>query len=483
MSRQPLKSRILLDWFTVSYSTALLAVLGVAAAVGLAVWWFWFADAGPRREAREAIDRAQERIVEASSYRGDARLDEVRGGARVALDEARGSFADGRYEEARVSAIRAENLAQKAIDMVRGEGTADKEVRIYRLDGDVRIKRAGEFSWESADRKMTLRDGDQIKTAANAKAQIIYFDGTITTVEAGSLLEIRRVYEDPATRVRQVKEKLNWGEIVASTQKKNVAGSYHEVQTETVTARTEDASTFRVAVDKETRGAAFDALTGTVQLNAPDRKETLAAGERMRATSQGRLSARESLPGAPRLIAPSDQRLFVHDEPANARTTLSWEPVAGAVKYRLVISNRPLFTSPLYEADRADTSVAIDGVPPGEYFWRVAAVARSGSRGPFSEDRRFRVTSERIRDREDATAPALDITEKVQTGSMMILNGKTEPGAVLWVDNEKVEVSEDGSFYAVVRLRKEGVNDVVILAQDAAGNEKKVVQRAYVDPL
>jgi hypothetical protein len=65
---------------------------------------------------------------------------------------------------------------------------------------------------------------------------------------------------------------------------------------------------------------------------------------------------------------------------------------------------------------------------------------------------------------------------------MLILNGRTEPGAVLWVDSEKIEVSEDGSFYAVVRLRKEGVNDVVVSAQDAAGNTRKLVQRAYVDP-
>ena len=59
----------------------------------------------------------------------------------------------------------------------------------------------------------------------------------------------------------------------------------------------------------------------------------------------------------------------------------------------------------------------------------------------------------------------------------------TEPGAVLWVNDEKVEVSEDGSFYAVVKLAREGINDVVLSAQDAAGNAKKLVQRAYVEPL
>lgn len=483
MSRQPLKPSIVLDWFTVTYRTAFLAGLVAVVVAGLVVGWLWFSGAGPRRDAQEAIDRAHEKITEAAPYPGTAALDDVRRNARVAFDEAGGSFADGRYEEARVSAIRAENLAQKALDIARGEGTADREVRVYKLEGDVRVKRAGGFSWDAADRKMTLREGDQIKTAANARAQIIYFDGTITTVEAGSLLEIRRVYEDPATRVRHVREKLSWGEILASTQKHAVRGSYHEVQTDAVTARTEEAATFRVAVDKETHNAAFDALTGTVQLSAPDRRETLAEGERIKASSKGSLSAKESLPGAPRLIAPSDQRVFVYDEPATTQTSLAWEAVPGAAAYRLVISNRPLFTSPLFDANRTQTTVAIDGVAPGEYYWRVAAVSPKGVPGPFSEDRRFRVSAHRIRDRGDTTPPRLEVTEKVQTGAMLILNGRTEPGAVLWVNDEKVDVSGDGSFYTVVRLRREGVNDIAISAQDAAGNVQKLVQRAYVDPL
>ena len=56
---------------------------------------------------------------------------------------------------------------------------------------------------------------------------------------------------------------------------------------------------------------------------------------------------------------------------------------------------------------------------------------------------------------------------------MLILNGRTEPGALLWVDNEKVDVTDDGTFYAVIRLRKEGVNEVLLQAQDASGNVRE----------
>lgn len=483
MPVQPQKPRVLLDWFTVSYTSAVVGILALILAVVIGGWFiFWYAPNEPRHDAEEALTRAEERSAEAARYPPTDRLDEVRGGARSALAEGRDAFQRRRYDDARVAAIRSENFSQKAIDMARGEATASKEVRIYAIDGDVRIKRAGEFNWETADRKVLLQVGDQVKTAASGSVELIYFDGTKTTINPGSLLEIRELLEDPATKVRHVSEKLNWGEVLASTQKPNVDGSFHEVATGNVSARSEEAGEFRVTSDKESQAAAVDVFQGRVQISAGGRVERLETGERIRADGGGQFQAKEVLPGVPRLIAPADQKIFVHESPAEASTTLAWEKLPGADRYHLVISDRLLFTVALYEADRAETTVEIDGIKPGEYYWKVASVTAAAVRGPYSAPRRFRVTTHILRDTEDKTPPSLEITEHVQSGPMLILNGKTEPGALLWVDNEKVNVSDSGAFYAVIRLRKEGVNDVVLQAQDASGNVRKLTHRAYVDP-
>jgi hypothetical protein len=482
MPRPPQKSRVLLDWFTVSYrSVGFVATLFVLAVIG-AAWWFLHTPAKPREEAREAIARAQERLDEAAKLPSSDRLDEVRGSARSALVEGREAFERRQYDDARVAAIRSENFSQQAINMARGEGNAAKQVQIYRMEGDVRVKRAGEFNWESADRKMLLSVGDQVKTAASGSVQLIYFDGTLTTITPGSLLEIREIQEDPGTKVRHVSEKLNWGEVLASTQKTNVEGSFHEVATPSVAARSEEAGEFRVSSDKESKAAAVDVFQGKIKISSGGRIERLESGERIRADAGGTLQTKEILPGVPRLIAPADQKIFVHEDPSKATTSLSWEKLPGADRYHLVISDHLLFTSALYDADRADTSVQIDGIRAGEYYWKVASVTSAGVRGPYSAPRRFRVTSQALHDKEDTTPPILEITEHVQSGPMLILNGRTEPGALLWVDNEKVDVTDDGTFYAVIRLRKEGVNDVLLMAQDASGNVAKLTHRAYVDP-
>jgi hypothetical protein len=470
-----------IEWVNITYRSLALAVLvlGLAGVGG----WYWHsrASVGPRNEAAEAIAGAAAALARAEDLPNDSRVEEIRSTARVALGEARQAFDGGDYDRARIAAIRAENLSQQALDLSSGSA-ARNVVRFYRLEGDVRVKRAGEFAWEPASSRMVLNVGDQVKTSSSGSAQLIYFDQTMTTVEPGSLLEIRDLHEDPVTRVRRVREKLNWGELLASTQKRNVDGSFHEVVTEKATARSEAEGEFRVAYDKENGTGAFDVFRGQILVSTPSSRQSVGAGERVRSTHAGRLTAKELLSGVPRLISPSDQRVFVHDDPSKIRIELSWESVPDTAGYRLQIARGPLFTALLHDQTRGQTSARIEGVPgPGDYHWRVASVPRSGGKGPFSQSRRFRVSAQRIRDRQDHVPPALEITGFVSVGPMLIINGATEPGASLWIGSERVDISEDGSFYAVLRLTKEGDNEVRLVAQDNAGNEAVVTRSAYVE--
>jgi hypothetical protein len=472
-----------LEWFNVSYRSVLLAILVVIlAGGGGAAYWYYSSIHSPRSEAEEAIRRADRRLGEATRLQAEDRMAEIVESAGVALREARQSYDALRYDDARVAAIRSENLSLKALAMARGQDVDERLVRFYRIEGDVRVKKRDEFSWEAADSDMLLEIGDSVKTSSSASAQLIYFDGTVTTIQPGSLLEIRELYENPVTKVRRVREKLNRGELTASTQEKNVEGSYHEVATETekVSAKTDEESEFRVAYDPEKKTAEFDVFEGRIEVAAPTRRESLVAGERIRSTGNGRLSDKEVLPGVPRLVSPRDQKVFISDGGSAQSITLSWERVPGAGSYRLTISDKALFTASLYDAEREGTQAVLDGVGDGSYYWKVAAISGDIT-GRFSEPRRFRVSTAKIRDREDTDPPSVEITEFVSIGLMVIVNGRTEPGSTLWIDNEKVDVDDDGTFYQVVRLRKEGLNEVRFVAQDTAGNETVLTRSTYVE--
>lgn len=483
MAKTP-RSQIQIEWFNVTYrsvfSVAALLVLAAAAAAG---YWYYFYIYAPRDSAADAIERAESRFVEASSLGDDPRSTEILKTAEITLREATSSFVAGEYDNARVAAIRSENLSLKILRMAAGQEGDARIVRFYRIEGDVRVKRAGEFSWEPANGKMVLGLGDQVKTASSSSAQLFYFDGTITTIQPGSLLEIRELYENPVTKVRRVREQLNRGELEASTQDRNVDGSFHEVTTGSAAAKSEEAGEFRVAYDEQKKTAQFDVFNGRIEVASAKRRESLVAGEAIRSSGSGDLSAKQVLPGVPQLLSPRDQRVFIAERPMDETIELTWDRVAGADRYQLVISDKPLFTETLYDAERSGTSASLEGVAEGNYFWKVAAISGAGSRGPFSNHRRFRVSSQKIRDRADSQPPVLEITEFVHIGLMVIVNGRTEPGATLWADEEKIDVDEAGSFYSVVRLRKEGVNRLRFVAQDTAGNETEVVRSVYVEPL
>jgi hypothetical protein len=477
-----LKDAIQVEWVNVTYRSVMtgllvLLVLGLGAGAS----WYYAYRYAPRGEAEEAIRRANNRLTEAAALPADERVEELLGNAQVSLEVARDELGEHDYADAAIAAVRSENFSLKVIAMAGGEAAKARLVRFYRIEGDVRVKQGGEFSWKAADPRMVLRIGDQVKTSSTASAELIYFDGTVTTIHPGSLLEIRDLYEDPVTKVRRVREKLTWGELRASTQEHNVTGSYHEVATEKVAARAEGAGEFRVAYDRGKQTAVIDVFDGRIEVATPGSRQAVEAGERVKAQQDGRLAPKETLPGVPRLLSPSDQRVFIFEDPLKEELALNWEPTPGCQRYRLMISDRSLFTRPLYDAEREGGHAVVAGIASGSYYWRVAAISPDGVEGPFSPARRFRVSSQRIRDRTDTEPPKLEVNEFVPIGQMVIINGQTEPGATLWVDSAKVDVYEDGSFNTVVKLRREGQNELVLVAQDTAGNESTLRRTAFVE--
>ncbi len=475
-------SPIILDWFNVTYRSVWLTTLLVIVAIGGGGgWWYWKFRVEPRAGADVAIDRATVHLAQAERAGGDDRSGEIRANAAAALEEARSRFGSSDFRAAKLAAQRSSDLSLRAIDLARGREGERRLVNFLRIEGDVKVKLSGEFAWTSANRKMDLSEGDQIKTSSSGSAVLLYFDGTKTTVKPGSLLEIRDLYEDPLTKVRRVSEKLNWGVIEASTQKSNVSGSYHELATDSARAKAGDQGEYRIEHSEDSGRSSFSAFTGgALEIATADRKTSLAEGERVVATRDGGLSGKDVVPGAPRQVSPQDQKVFVTESDAGMEISLGWDAVPGAVRYHLVIAAESLFTRPMYDAMRNETRVPID-VGPGEYYWRVAAVNAAGLESKFSETRSFRVSNQRIRDDTDTTPPDLEVSDSVLTGSMLILSGRTEPGATLWIDNERQEIDEAGAFYTVIRLRNEGWNDVVVVAQDAAGNEKRIRHRVHVD--
>lgn len=474
------RPQILLDWATISYRSIMRGVVYLILLLSLGGLFVYLKAARrttPEELALQEIGRAERMYREAQASGSDARMARVVESAYKLLSSARLSYDRQDFVEARAAAQQSQSFSQKVLEGSSGEAFTAK---IYRYEGDVKIKRARQFVWDNVSSNTPLRVGDQIKTASNGSAQIIYFDGTITTIRPGSLLEIRELFEDPATRVRKVREKLNWGGVSASTPAMSVPGSFHEVSTEHATARADSRAQFDVAVDAATRRTSAQVHSGTARVETGGRTLTLQPMERLQVTQDQEVSRLKLLP-TPVLLEPADQRVFAVDDPSSA-TTLRWARVTGASRYRLQISRTALFGELLLDkSDIKSASVQIPGLQEGNYYWRVSAIDGADVESTFSEVRKFKVAAAREHRNDDTTPPALEVLDFLPSGHLVIINGRTEPGAALSVDGQAVDVYDDGAFTAVMRLKREGFNELNIVAQDPAGNETRLKRSVYVE--
>jgi hypothetical protein len=456
------------------------AVAWVALIVALAGGFYYLRAARrstPEELALQEIGRA-ERMYREAQTTADTSLKRVVDSARKLLDSAKLSYERQDWVEARAAAQQSQSFSQKILEGASGEAFTAK---IYKYEGDVKIKRARQFVWDNVNSSMALRVGDQIKTASSGSAQIIYFDGTITTIKPGSLLEIRELFEDPATKVRKVREKLNFGGVSATMPGANVAGSFHEVATEGVTTRADRKAHVEIAFDAGTRKTRTEVHSGSAEVRAAGRTVTLQPLERVE-VSREQVVTRSRVPPAPGLLDPADHRVFLPDDPGAGRTMLRWAKVGGAARYRLQIARTALFGELLLDkSDIRSTSVQIPGLREGHYHWRVSCIDAADVESPFSEPRRFRIATARERRTDDTVPPALEVLDFLPSGHLVIVNGRTEPGALLIVDGQKIDVYDDGAFTAVVRLKRDGMNEVEIVAQDPAGNQNRMRRSVYVE--
>ncbi len=479
--------RLNLDWVSVRYRSVLMIVVAVAGMVG-AAWFLWSHYQGrssPRALAGREIEAAESLYREAVSYGEDPDLTSIRSKAREHLADSRTLFSESRFEEARVKAILSRNNSQKVIDIARSGETTRTEVRFYKIDGEVKVKRAGNLLWETADIDLPLRLGDAIKTSSRASAQIIYFDGSITTVKPGSLVEITTLVTDPRTRQVKVTESLKVGGVRSAAFGSKVEGSFHEVATHNSVARAETSqpAEFEVDFNADDQSTKVSVHAGETNLRSGEKATVLQAAERMRVGGDGNFGRRERILASPRLLAPGDHKILVAGkESGKASTELVWSEIPGARSYQVQISRQALMGDLAHdETLSSTTSFRTPGLGEGHWYWRVAAVDSHGEPGRFSPVSEFKIAGASTNLTNDRRPPRLDLTEFLQTGNLVIISGRTDPDANLWVDNLKVDVYEDGTFTAVVRLHREGRNQLEIIAQDPAGNETVARREAFLE--
>jgi len=344
------------------------------------------------------------------------------------------------------------------------------------LEGSVKVKTVGTFEWVTADKSMVLRKSDLVRTGPGAAAEITFFDGTLVHVRPDSLITIEETSEDPSTKKRKVAWHISSGEVQFNTARKNVPGSSIEASTPTVRtiAGDETRGGIKVAETGESDVKVFKG-SGVVESIKTGQRSELGSGEGLKVDPAGKAGPKVTLPDVPVLVAPPHQTEVSYPDPGRATTLLMWKPVASAVSYHVMLDYSPYFNRPLVDRKGIkDPSVELRGLDVGKYYWRVAAVDKEEAEGSFSDFARFTVARPTTAQGDGPPPPLLIESIDVRTNILQI-KGRTEPGAAVTVNGQRVDVQGDGSFNEFITLEKPGRQIVTIRSTGINGglNEQK----------
>jgi hypothetical protein len=334
--------------------------------------------------------------------------------------------------------------------------------RFTSIEGSVQVKAYSTVEWVNADTNTLLRRGDLVRTKAGAAAEITFADGTTVQMRPDSLLNIEETGVDPATRQRRVAVGLSSGDV---SYNRSAATGSTQVSTPTVKVTQGGAGRggLRVAETGETDVRVFSGAGARIETRTGASVELLAS-EGVRVDASGKAGQKQALPAMPVLQAPPHQTEILYPDPSRGTTLLAWKDVAGSAEYRVMVDFSPYFNRPLVDQKIRETQVALRGLEVGRYYWRVAAVTKDGAEGSFSDFSLFSITRP-ASGRAGAGPPPPLVVESLEVrNNILQIKGRSEPGATVTVNGQRVEVQADGSFNEFVTLDKAGPQAVEIRA-------------------
>lgn len=341
--------------------------------------------------------------------------------------------------------------------------------RLVSFEGDVRIVRAATRETILVTRETYLLAGDTIQTQADGRAQVQMIDGSQLSVRPNSTVVIRdssSIFGGSNVRVA-----LGGGEINVRTEDQTEATqNVVEVkESENKLLPQTDAS---FNINQKNSSGEIRISRGGVETNVGGEKTVVQNGE-YASVSGGKLSPKEKLISAPRLLAPAVLERIIASASGNADTTFRWQnsETGANFTYGLQVATSPFFLKDSIFIEReplSATSFSLAGLAPGNYYWKVRAVAASGQTSDWSEPWKFTV----VKREENNSLTATDWQIEKLAENLYLVGGKTQPGATVRIAGRETFAAGDGAFRLQVSAPS---SEVLVEISDEHGNRAHLV--------
>lgn len=333
--------------------------------------------------------------------------------------------------------------------------------RIISFEGDVRITRVATRETIVVTKETYVAAGDTIQTQADGRATVQMIDGSVYSVRANSTVVIRD--SSSIFGGKNVRVALDDGQINVRTdqQPENAQNVVEMMDSETRLRSQTDAS---FNADAALNGGEIRISRGSVETTIGGDRTTLSANE-FASVSDGKITSKEQLLAAPKLISPENMSQPV-DNGGGVNMTFQWQGDGQVSTYYLQISRSPYFAADSILVDRGgvtSSTFRLAGLSPGTYYWRLKSTSRTGQTTEWCDPFRFTVV------RREAIRP-IDVSEwNVERvgGTVYIISGKTQPGMVIRTLGREAYAGGDGVFRVQISTPQ---SEIPVEVSDGRGN-------------
>ncbi len=344
----------------------------------------------------------------------------------------------------------------------------EQVARFTLVEGRVRVKPNAVEVWKDAVLQELLHVGDVVQTERGAGAAIAFHSGSTLNVKSSSI-----VYLGGSAELSTAAWRVESGNVNFS-----VGDQTTEILTPnlTTTAERHTRGSIDVGEGGETGVKVFRGQAEVATRRG--QMITLGDNEAVQVDARGEAGAKQTLPPAPKLLAPEIRATLPFAAPPEATAELSWEAVVNGDTYHVALDYNVaqaelLLAATLDVPGIRETSHALQGLDPGRYFWRVAAVNEAGLEGEFSRVSFFSVEplpqAAPVAVPEPALdVPFLDLAPVVEVApGILHVRGRAAPGSHVTLDGFPVELLHDGTFSE--HVRRAGRAEVTVRATSADG--------------
>ena len=334
------------------------------------------------------------------------------------------------------------------------------------LRGDVELRDAQGRSLADAPAPLALHAGDTVRTLTRSRALLRI--GAHVELELGERSQVAFAAhsEDHSLQIATARRvTLLAGTLDGAVH--GVSGDAMPVELELPGARLtipatagRDGDVRFVARRNPDSTSTISLVAGRARLTAGYEAEWITAGDGVTLDGRGNVRERRALVPAPGTLAPPGGSVVAYRE-VPPLVEFTWSTVGGIPSYRLRVARDAAFHDLLADERVDGVSRRLSAMSAGEYYWSVSSVDGRYEGRP-SVPRRLRIL-------QDSDAPGLAVDALEELAGRVVVRGRTEAGARVYVQGEAVGADADGGFETRI-ARRPGAFLLLVEAVDAAGN-------------